>query len=173
MNLIFFNINKNNVLIINYIDSSSFEILWREFLLNIFESINFDHNLQNKAILIEENVQDYESFEKSILGSKIKIIDFGFVREVTDDGKQISFCGSLFNMPPEIWEEIKRSAFPQRTSHFKKFDTWSLGCCVFRLFTGQYPFVAATTDDLIITLKDGKYYYDCYLKPRIKFLDFI
>ncbi len=102
------------------------------------------------------------------------MIDIVLAREIIEDVKQISYSGSTGNKPPEIWEQKYGTDMPQRITHFKKFDLWSLGCCVYQLLTGNYPFLANDYHSLFFeTLKEGKYMIECDIKPSQEIIDFI
>lgn len=68
---------------------------------------------------------------------EIKICDLGFARK--SKNMMDSYCGTPINMAPEILEKRKYS---------DKADIWSLGVCLYELFTGQPPFNANSKKEL-------------------------
>lgn len=60
----------------------------------------------------------------------VKVIDFGFACSAHLIHNM--YCGTPSYMPPEIVQ--KGSYYP------KPVDIWSLGCVLYKLATGEYPF---------------------------------
>jgi len=73
--------------------------------------------------------------DKSRFG-EVLVCDFGLAKKIVNDGKLISFCGSPPFVAPEIVE---------RCQYDEKVDMWSIGCILYLLLSGQYPF--GTEDD--------------------------
>ena len=63
---------------------------------------------------------------------QVKLIDFGFSKEIKGEEKQRGFCGSCHYVPPEI---IKKRKYDGR-----KADVWSLGVTLFLMLTGDFPY---------------------------------
>lgn len=76
-----------------------------------------DLKLQN--ILVDERIS-------------IKLIDFGFAIECTDDQTLKVFCGTYSYMAPELVSKIPYNG--------KATDVWSLGVVLYLLILGDYPF---------------------------------
>lgn len=60
----------------------------------------------------------------------INIIDFGLSRD-TMEGDMKSYLGTPYYVAPEI---LKKKPYN------KQCDIWSLGVCMFKIMTGEYPF---------------------------------
>jgi serine/threonine protein kinase len=86
--------------------------------VDFMHQLNFAHrDLKMTNILIDNNLV-------------VKIIDFGFA---CNSGKiQNMYCGTPSYMPPEI---VQRSSYLS-----KPVDVWTLGCVLYKLVTGEYPF---------------------------------
>ena len=67
---------------------------------------------------------------KSKSKSLVKIIDFGLSKENIDE-KMKSYIGTPYYVAPEVLES---------KGYDKKCDLWSLGVCLFKCLTGEYPY---------------------------------
>jgi serine/threonine protein kinase len=91
---------------------------------------------------------------------QIKIIDFGFSREVPKEGLVKTQCGTPTYMAPEIL-----SGKPYDP---KKSDIWSLGITLFMLATGKKPFEHQNMAQLIKLITSGEYSLPESIDPGIK-----
>lgn len=79
-------------------------------------------------------------------GWKVKVLDFGLARlaEVTQartpDDEERELLGSIYTMAPEQFEE---EAVDART------DLYSLGCVLYFVLAGAYPFVGESVEDVV------------------------
>lgn len=101
-----------------------------------------------------------------------KLGDFGFAYPVlkqedlsmTECNITGTFIGTPLNMSPEIQNKM---AYNYQT------DIWSFGCMMFILFTGSFPFMAITKDDLKVIVNNGIYRMKADPQPSAYFVDFI
>ena len=56
--------------------------------------------------------------------------------------------GTPYYAAPEIWRGISTD---------KKWDIWSLGCCIYELMTLRVPFYAPNSRELYVKILRGKY----------------
>ena len=80
----------------------------------------------------------------------IKIADFGFSKDFTDDKLQTS-CGSPGYVAPEVLTS---------ESYDKSVDMWSLGVIIYILLCGYPPFYADNAPALFKKIMDVKYDFD-------------
>ena len=66
---------------------------------------------------------------------KIKIVDLGTSKQLEEDEKTRTMCGTPYFLPPEI---------AKRKKYNKKCDIWSLGITLYFMFLGKYPINAQT-----------------------------
>lgn len=62
---------------------------------------------------------------------RVKVCDFGTAVKYGSENTAGLLYGTRFYMAPEI-ENMEEYDF--------KIDIWSLGCCLFFMLTGEYPF---------------------------------
>lgn len=77
----------------------------------------------------------------------IKLTDFGFATMFRSGEKQNLALGTPSFMAPEL---IRCKAYDQRV------DVWSLGCIVYILLSGRYPFDAQEQDEVERQILRGK-----------------
>ena len=73
-------------------------------------------------------------------GVKIKIVDFGIFCSNRGNVSEKSTAGSLKYMAPEL--------LSGRTHSTPKIDVWSMGCMLYSMVTGEYPFNGSERDEL-------------------------
>ena len=61
----------------------------------------------------------------------IKLTDFGLSKILTDN-KTYTWCGTPGYMSPEVYS---------RKGHDTKADWWSVGCLMFKMLEGRFPFL--------------------------------
>jgi len=79
---------------------------------------------------------------------QIKIIDFGTAAEFDPDEKMTQLFGTAYYIAPEIVNHEK---------YDEKCDLWSIGVIMYILLTGCPPFDGKTDNDIIKSVKVGKY----------------
>nr|XP_015194556.1 PREDICTED: cGMP-dependent protein kinase 1-like isoform X3 [Lepisosteus oculatus] len=76
----------------------------------------------------------------------VKLVDFGFAKELSRGEKTYSFCGTPEYLAPEI---IKNEG------HDIAADLWSLGVLVFELLAGSPPFTSSDPQRIYSKILDG------------------
>lgn len=89
----------------------------------------------------------------------IKLIDFGFAREISKDQLMNTSCGSPWTVSPEILQGKDYDG--------KKSDVWSLGVILFTLVAGVYPFDHENMCVLVNLVIKGEYKIPSYVDPLI------
>ena len=108
-----------------------------DFLIQIFESIDYLHNVQNivHCDIKPENyvvIFDKNNNKKPIL----KLVDFGNIRKKPINKERLfNFCGTKEYMAPEAMENYGFN---------EKVDEWAAGIIMFNMLTGADPFMSDT-----------------------------
>lgn len=89
----------------------------------------------------------------------VKLVDFGFAKEMVRGEKTYSFVGTPEYMPPEI---IKNQG------HDFAVDFWSLGILIFELLAGNPPFSSSEPQKIYAKILDGVLKYPPYLSEASK-----
>lgn len=89
----------------------------------------------------------------------IKLVDFGFAKELVRGEKTYSFVGTPEYMAPEI---IKNQG------HDFAVDFWSLGVLIFELLVGSPPFSSSEPQKIYAKILDGVLKYPPYLSEASK-----
>ncbi|XP_061563156.1 cGMP-dependent protein kinase 2 [Cololabis saira] len=89
----------------------------------------------------------------------IKLVDFGFAKEMVRGEKTYSFVGTPEYMAPEI---IKNQG------HDFAVDFWSLGILIFELLVGSPPFSSSEPQKIYAKILDGVLKYPPYLNEAAK-----
>ncbi|XP_054572995.1 serine/threonine-protein kinase MARK2-like [Eptesicus fuscus] len=89
----------------------------------------------------------------------IKLADFGFSREVSDD-KQRTFCGTICYSAPEI---LQRHTYDGR-----KTDVWSLGVVLYRMLTGVVPFEGDSIVNVKRQILSGHFPVPCFMSREVQ-----
>lgn len=89
----------------------------------------------------------------------IKLVDFGFAKELVRGEKTYSFVGTPEYMAPEI---IKNQG------HDFAVDFWSLGILIFELLVGSPPFSSSEPQKIYAKILDGVLKYPPYLSEAAK-----
>ncbi|KAG9282369.1 cGMP-dependent protein kinase 1 isoform X1 [Astyanax mexicanus] len=94
--------------------------------------------------------------ENLMLDSKgfVKLVDFGFAKELRRGQKTYSFCGTPEYMAPEII---------QNQGHDFAADFWSLGVLVFELLVGSPPFSSSEPQKIYARILDGVMKFPPYM----------
>lgn len=70
----------------------------------------------------------------------VKIIDFGFSLETTEDIKLDVYCGTPHYMDPDIVRKVPYSSFAA--------DVWACGVILYIIYVGKLPFFGEFEADL-------------------------
>nr|XP_043904448.1 cGMP-dependent protein kinase 2 [Solea senegalensis] len=89
----------------------------------------------------------------------VKLVDFGFAKEMVRGDKTYSFVGTPEYMAPEI---IKNQG------HDFAVDFWSLGILIFELLVGSPPFSSSEPQKIYAKILDGDIKYPPYLSEAAK-----
>ncbi|XP_043962894.1 cGMP-dependent protein kinase 1 [Gambusia affinis] len=89
----------------------------------------------------------------------IKLVDFGFAKELVRGEKTYSFVGTPEYMAPEI---IKNQG------HDFAVDFWSLGILIFELLVGSPPFSSSEPQKIYSKILDGELKFPLYLSEAAK-----
>ncbi|EPQ20094.1 Serine/threonine-protein kinase MARK2 [Myotis brandtii] len=89
----------------------------------------------------------------------IKLADFGFSREVSDD-KQNTFCGTVCYSAPEI---LQRHTYDGR-----KTDVWSLGVVLYRMLTGVAPFEGDSIVNVKRQIVSGHFHVPHFMSKEVQ-----
>ncbi|XP_066532483.1 cGMP-dependent protein kinase 1 [Hoplias malabaricus] len=84
----------------------------------------------------------------------VKLVDFGFAKELRRGQKTYSFCGTPEYMAPEII---------QNKGHDFGADFWSLGVLVFELLVGSPPFSSSEPQKIYAKILDGVVKFPPYM----------
>ena len=104
--------------------------------LYYLHSLNLIHrDLKPHNILLSKN-------------GNIKIADFGFVKDYTENSMFDTLCGSPIYMAPEILQHKKYDA---------KVDLWSIGIILYELLSAEPPFMASNHIQLLKTIETTKF----------------
>ena len=97
-----------------------------------------------------ENIMVSE-IEKDVLTGEdyfwIKIIDFGTAKIFEKNKKEKTIIGSSYYIAPEVLKQ----------KYNEKCDTWSVGVILYMTLVGVAPFDGRTDDEIIRSIKIGKY----------------
>uniref|UniRef100_A0A8C9SDE2 Protein kinase cGMP-dependent 3 n=1 Tax=Scleropages formosus TaxID=113540 RepID=A0A8C9SDE2_SCLFO len=84
----------------------------------------------------------------------VKLVDFGFAKELLRGEKTYSFCGTPEYMAPEII---------QNHGHDFASDFWSLGVLVFEFLVGSPPFASSDPQKIYAKILDGALKFPPYM----------
>lgn len=115
------------------------------------------------AYLHSNNVVHRDLKLQNILVDKrnnLRLIDFGFAVRVEQDSLLRVYCGTPSYMSPEI---VSRTPYEGKAS-----DIWALGCLLFKMVTGTFPFKGASEEDLFSSIISGSYEVSKPISPSLK-----
>lgn len=111
-----------------------------DFLIQIFESIDYLHNIHNIVhcdIKPENYIVKFDNNNKN--KAILKLIDFGNIRRKPINKERLfNFCGTKEYMAPEALENYGFN---------EKVDEWAAGVIMFNLLTGADPFASDNDSD--------------------------
>ncbi|XP_019350457.2 cGMP-dependent protein kinase 1 isoform X2 [Alligator mississippiensis] len=84
----------------------------------------------------------------------VKLVDFGFAKELARGEKTYSFCGTPEYLAPEIL---------RHEGHDFGVDFWMLGVLVFEMLVGRPPFHSAEPQKIYSKILDGVFSFPAYL----------
>jgi len=117
--------------------------------------IHRDLKLDN--IMVSFN-NDQDKNNLNMLRSTIKIIDFGFAIQLTQNNLASSILGSPINMDPAILKQMaSKGKRIGQIGYDQKADIWSLGTICYELLIGQAVFNAETMNELVRKVEAGTY----------------
>jgi serine/threonine protein kinase len=114
----------------------------KKFMTQIASGLHYLHSLN----LIHRDLKPH-----NILLSKngnIKIADFGFVKDYTENSMFDTLCGSPIYMAPEILQHKKYDA---------KVDLWSIGIILYEMLCAEPPFMASNHIQLLKIIETTKF----------------
>jgi len=100
-------------------------------------AVQFLHNrnIAHRDLKPENLLYETKSSESSYQDNKLKLIDFGFAKEVSTKGLQTP-CFTPYYAAPEVLNESER--------YNMSCDIWSIGVIMYVLLCGYPPFYSAT-----------------------------
>ncbi|TRY59161.1 hypothetical protein DNTS_032409 [Danionella cerebrum] len=112
--------------------------------------------LHNKGVLYRDLKP-----ENLMLDSKgyVKLVDFGFAKELSWGEKTYSFCGTPEYISPEII---------QNQGHDFAADFWSLGVLIFELLVGSPPFSSSDPQKIYAKILDGLLKFPAFMSEASK-----
>ena len=129
-------------------------ILLKNIFKQIFSAFDYIHknNISHRDIKLE-NILITKN-------SQIKIIDFGFGIYNPKKKLQKFFCGTPNYMAPEI--------ILKKEYNGQKYDMWSLGILLYKLFCADFPFKGKNEKDLYNNIIKGKFAIKDYVPEYIQ-----
>ena len=123
------------------------------YFTQILEAVSYLHNelkvvhrdLKADNIMIDEN-------------NNIRLIDFGFACEFSDEEEMKRCCGSPRYSAPELYEEHKST---------EAVDMWSLGIILYLMVTGRFPFDSPYPNQLIRKIVYDDIPFSAYLSDKL------
>lgn len=109
--------------------------------------VHRDLKLQN--ILIDKNMV-------------VKLIDFGFAVQVDEETPLRVYCGTPSYMAPEI---VSRTPYSGKCS-----DIWALGCVLFKMVAGVFPFRGTSEEELFAAITTGSFELKTQASPGLRHL---
>jgi calcium-dependent protein kinase len=96
------------------------------------------HNVCHRDLKLENWVY------KDAQNTTLKLIDFGFSREITDAGGMTALLGTCYYVAPEV---VNGPQYDFRC------DLWSLGVITYMLLTGQPPYWGVSPEEVLEKIK--------------------
>jgi serine/threonine-protein kinase ULK/ATG1 len=125
-----------------FLDSNGIdEKLAKNYLKQLSEGLKYlkDNNISHRDLKPQNILIDKDNV--------LKIIDFGFAKNIDPSNMADTFCGSPLYMAPEILTYNK---------YTDQADLWSVGVILYELLTGKTPFYAQNIYDLVNKIKNNE-----------------
>jgi len=114
----------------------------------LFGALSYTHS---KGIVHRDLKPENILLKSKDSDSQIKIADFGFAKQATDDCSLSTMCGTPGYVAPEILRKEKYGT---------KADMWSMGVIIFIMLGGYPPFYADSPRKLLRLSKTGVFSFD-------------
>lgn len=101
----------------------------REIFNQVISAIAYCHNQK----IIHRDLKLENILKIDHHSNKIKIVDFGIAGLYAGRKSEVTKAGSIFYLPPEIFENKNVNASPS-------LDIWSIGIILYQLVVGKLPF---------------------------------
>ena len=140
------------------------------FTFNCFNEPTETPNYYNENIRKDEKL-----FIQIVKNYIIKIIDLGFTREIEEEEENNnlkSFCGSPYEMAPEIWD-LKYNKGDKSYNYDYRVDLWSIGIVLYKLAFDSIPFNGKEFKTLYYNILKGDYHIPPHDCVSIEFIDLI
>ena len=102
------------------------------------------HTLHQRGIIYRDLKPENVLISAS---SHVKLVDFGFARELAVGERVNDFCGSPFYIAPEM---LTSAAYDS------SIDWWALGILTFEMLTGQPPFIGTSPREVYRSILVGE-----------------
>ena len=135
-----------------------------DFLIQIFEAINYLHNVENIVHCDIKPENFVIKFDKKN-GNKpiLKLIDFGNCRKKPINKERLhNFLGTKEYMPPEALEDYGFN---------EKVDVWAAGIIMFNMLTGTDPFASDNDSDYRDNIKFKEIKFEYIKNERLRELN--
>ena len=153
-------INKNNT-------KGFTEEIIQHIMRQIVDALYFIHSnniihrdLKLKNIMVNFD-NEIERANLNMMKAKVKIIDFGLSKQLSNNGFANSVLGTINYMAPKLVEQHYRlrqkEKIEKTIGYGKEVDIWSLGCICYELLRGRQVFESNYESDLVKQMKDGNY----------------
>ena len=116
-----------------------------DFLIQIFEVIDYLHNVVNIVHCDIKPENFVVKFDKKRKKLNLKLVDFGNARNRPINKERLyNFCGTKEYMPPEALENCGFN---------EKVDEWAAGIIMYNMLTGADPFISSNDSDFRDNIK--------------------
>ena len=134
-----------------------------DFLIQIFEVIDYLHNVENIVHCDIKPENFVVKFDKKTNQPILKLIDFGNARKKPINKERLfNFCGTKEYMAPET---LENSGFNE------KIDEWAAGVLMFNMLTGCDPFISDNELDYVDNIKFKEVKFDLIKNESLRELN--
>lgn len=159
--------NRNVFLIMEYVSRNSLQDFLDNQPTGSFSESKTGHFfaqlVEAVAHLHSKNIVHRDLKLQNVLVDKkhnLKLIDFGFAVRVESDTLLKVFCGTPSYMSPEI---VSRTPYEGKAS-----DIWALGCLLYKMVIGTFPFRGVSEEDLFNCITNGIYEFKIPVSASLK-----